>query len=202
MCGRYYIAEDDVQEELMAIIAEVNRRHNPSDQETKLKTHGEVFPTDIVPIIANNRSLIPTPFAMKWGYKLPNINRPIINARSEEATEKPLFKNGMLERRCLVPASGYFEWEKRGKKKVKYAIMSTGKNAVYMAGIYRIEDGQPVFTILTREVAPNIAFIHDRMPVILPKAARRDWLNPKYAADDVIRDAVLDVEYDVDVEGL
>ena len=195
MCGRYYIEDDDVQEELVKIIAEVNHRHHSTEQEGTLKTSGEIFPTDLVPVIANSRNMEPTPFAMKWGFRLPNNNRPIINARSEDASGKPLFKDGMLQRRCLVPASGYYEWEKRGKEKVKYAIKPTGEGVVYMAGIYRVEEGQPMFTILTREVAPGIAFIHDRMPVILPEAARRDWLNPQYRADEVIRAAALDVEY-------
>ena len=173
MCGRYYIAEDDVEEELVKIIEEVNRRVNLADQDGKLKTHGEVFPTDVVPVIANDHDSSPAAYAMKWGYKLQN-NRPIINARSEEATEKPLFKDGMLQRRCLIPASGYYEWEKRGKEKIKYAIKPSGTNVVYMADIYRMEDGRPAFTILTRAVSPAIAFIHDRMPVILPEAARLD----------------------------
>ncbi len=69
----------------------------------------------------------------------------------------------MLWRRCLIPASGYYEWEKRGKEKIKYAIRPEGARLLYMAGIYRIEKGAPVFTILTREVALGIAFIHDRM---------------------------------------
>ena len=64
-----------------------------------------------------------------------------------------------------------------------------------MAGIYRLEKGFPVFTILTRAPADSIAFIHDRMPVILPDEAKADWLNPKYAADDLIRHAATEVQF-------
>ena len=77
----------------------------------------------------------PTPFAMQWGYTMLDRKR-IINARSETASEKPMFKDGMLQRRCLIPASHYFEWEKREAKKIKYAIRPEGAKLLYMAGIY------------------------------------------------------------------
>jgi len=66
-----------------------------------------------------------------------------------------------------------------------------------MAGLYRIESEKniPVFTILTRDAAPDIRFIHNRMPVILPKGARNDWLNLGHNADEIIRTSLLDMEY-------
>ena len=64
-----------------------------------------------------------------------------------------------------------------------------------MAGIYRMEKGVPVFTILTRSLADSIAFIHDRMPVILPDDVKADWLNPRYAADDLIRHAATEMHF-------
>ena len=60
--------------------------------------------------------------------------------------------------------------------------------------LYRLENGAPVFTILTREPAAAISFIHNRMPVILPKEAAGDWLNIRYDAGDVLAGAVQDVE--------
>ena len=70
---------------------------------------------------------------------------------------------------------------------VKYAIRQRSSHMIYMAGLYRIEHGtEPVFTILTREPAQNIAFIHDRMPVILSEDATCDWLNLRYKADEVL----------------
>ena len=113
---------------------------------------------------------------MKWGYTLPD-GKPVTNARSETAAEKPMFRDGMLNRRCLVPASNYFEWERRGRERVKYAIRPAGHPVLYMAGVYRMEGGRPVFAILTRAPAEPIAFIHDRMPVILPADAQAAWLD-------------------------
>lgn len=181
MCGRYYIAEEDCAAELQEIVEQLNRK------EIKVKT-GEIFPTDTVPVLANSRSMAIKPFAMEWGYTLPD-GRRIINARSESASGKPLFRDGMQQRRCLIPATNYFEWEKRGKEKIKYAICPANSSMLYMAGIYRIENGKPVFSILTREPAENIAFIHDRMPVILPAEGTKDWLNVAFQASDVIKAA-------------
>lgn len=188
MCGRFYIAAGDTEDELKAIIETLQRKAGG-----QMKT-GEICPTDIAPVIANSRELKPTPFAMKWGYTLPN-GKPLINARSETAMEKPMFREGMERHRCLIPATHYFEWERVGRQKIKNEIRPTGSSLMYMAGLYRIEQGKPVFTILTREPAACIRHIHDRMPVILPTAVHGDWLNLFYQANDVLRSAVLDLEY-------
>jgi len=190
MCGRYYIPDEDSAAELQQIIEQINRKHNAGPA---LKT-GEIAPSDTAPVLANNRSLVITPFAMKWGYTMSN-GKLVFNARSETAAEKPLFRDGMTQRRCLVPAAHYFEWEKRGREKIKYAIKPSDVSVLYMASIYRIESGVPVFSILTREPATSISFIHDRMPVILPRELMADWLNPQYKADEVLRSATLDISF-------
>ena len=189
MCGRYYVPDEDSAAELREIIEQINRRSNAGPV---VKT-GEVAPGDVAPVLANNRNLAIAPFAMRWGYTLGG-KKLIFNARSETAGTKSLFQDGMRQRRCLVPAAHYFEWEKRGKDRIKYAIRPVGASVMYMAGIYRIENGAPVFTILTREPAAAISFIHNRMPVILPKEAAGDWLNIRYDAGDVLAGAVQDVE--------
>ena len=129
MCGRYYIAEDDAAEELRQIIEAVNRR-NPD-----AKTGGEICPDDTVPVLANSPSLQPGAYAMHWGYTLPD-GKLLFNARSETAAEKAIFKDGMAHRRCLIPATCYFEWEHRGKDKIKYAIALANNDMFYLAGIY------------------------------------------------------------------
>lgn len=194
MCGRYYIESDDVQAELRQIIEDIQRRKKDAESPRGVKTQGEIYPTDRVPIIANNRDLQPAAFVMQWGYTLTN-GKIVINARSETASEKPLFKDGMLQRRCLIPASYYFEWEKHEKEKTKYAIWPSHAPMFYMAGVYRSQSGNPVFSILTCEPASNIAFIHNRMPVILPPDMKSDWLNPKWNADEMINRAVMELQY-------
>lgn len=191
MCGRFFIAEEDPGEELQFLIDMMNRR---KAADVAVKTGGEVFPTDVVPVVANSRSMERAVFPMRWGYGRKD-GHVLINARSETAAEKPLFRDGMLQRRCLIPASNYFEWERRGKEKTKYAIRAAGSGVIYMAGIYRIREGRPEFIILTREPAESIAFIHDRMPVLLPRPAQEGWLDPRSDPTEVLRAAVLDIEY-------
>ena len=189
MCGRFYIPEDDSSEELQRIINHLNRK-----KPTPVKT-GEVRPTDVAAVIANNKSLQPTPFAMKWGYSLAD-RQPIINARSETADSKPLFRDGMQQRRCLIPASHYFEWQRLANKKIKNAIRPVNSKEMYMAGVYRIQNGIPEFVILTREPGESIRHIHDRMPVILPRDALNDWMNIRYSATEVMRSAMLNMEFE------
>ena len=189
MCGRYYIAEDDQAEELKQIIDMINRKHNG-----EVKTAGEVFPSETVPVIATSRTQKITPFAMEWGYSTSDGNR-LINARSETASQKPTFRDGMLQRRCIIPASWYFEWNKNERGRPKYAIGAENKNVIYMAGIYRFEHDKPVFSILTRDPAESIQFIHHRMPIILPREAVRDWLNTSYRAEEVLQSAMLNVSH-------
>ena len=190
MCGRYWIDDGRDNVELNGIIEQVNRRVAVEP----VKTSGEVFPTDVVPVVARSRRMTPAAFAMRWGYALPDGKR-VINARSETAGERPMFRDGMRQRRCAIPATRYFEWQRAGGARTKYAIWPAEGQLFYMAGLYRIEAGVPTFVILTRAPAEGIAFIHNRMPVILPPGMATDWTNPRYAAEDMLRHAVVDVAY-------
>lgn len=190
MCGRYYISDEDMEEELRLILDILKQRADP---ETKLETRGEIFPTDVVPVLANNRALAKAPFAMRRGFDMNG--KSVINARSETASEKPMFADGMQQRRCLITASFYFEWEKRDAGKIKYAIKPTKAKVVYMAGIYRIRAGSPVMVILTKDASEDVAFIHNRMPVMLPTDMHQDWLNPKYEGRELLSAAETHMEY-------
>ena len=188
MCGRYSLAPGESRE-IMDIIRQV---------QGDFKT-GEIFPADPVPVLMEAGEEL-APEVMVWGY--PGVGgkgRPIINARSETAAQKPMFKDGMRQRRCVIPASHYFEWERRGAARTKYAIRPARADTLYLAGIYHLEnyDGVivPAFTILTRDAASGIVFIHPRMPVLLPADAAPDWLNPGYNAEEVIAAALTDMEY-------
>ena len=175
MCSRYKLREiEDDEEALEEIIALLQRR--PAAQTEGLKTSGEIAPTDVAPVIARSRRGETSAFAMRWGYRTPA--GLVINARSETAQEKPLFADGMLRRRCLIPASCYFEWERRGREKVRYAIRPQEAGLVYMAGLYRPMNAQGA-----------AAFIHPRMPVMLTGDARERWLDPACDAKAVLDEA-------------
>ncbi len=134
---------------------------------------------NIVPIIANSKSLEPRPFLMKWGFTgFGDGKKPIINVRSETAMEKSMFRKPLQECRCLIPEPHYYEWQTQGSHKVKHAI-KTVEQKIYIAGIYLFEENEqlPVFTILTRAAADGIRDIHDRMQVILPHDVSGEWLS-------------------------
>lgn len=135
---------------------------------------------------------------MKWGYKLPD-GKLIFNARSETAAQKAMFADGMRQRRCLIPADCYYEWQKSANGKQKYQLAPNDSNGFFLAGIYRIEQGSAVFSVLTKEPVESIAFIHHRMPVILPREAMSDWLNPHYDGTEILNTAISDMRYSAEV---
>ena len=187
MCGIYNFSKESSSEMVQAVL------DNLQSRQIEVKT-GEVFPGDVAAVIASNRKLEPQAFGMKWGYQLPD-GKLIFNARSETAAQKAMFADGMRQRRCLVPADSYYEWQKTGQGKQKYEIAPADINGFFLAGIYRIEQGRPAFSILTKDPVESIAFIHNRMPVILPNEAMSDWLNPKYDGRDMLHTALGNMQF-------
>lgn len=192
MCGRFYVADDEQNELLAALIREASRRQQALTGQVSIAT-GEVLPSATVAALVRGKSGGEAAFPMQWGFHLEGKRGLLINTRSETALQKPLFRASMLERRCLIPASWYYEWETRdgqqslldvpaparNARKVKYAIRPKQAGLMYLAGIYRYEAESPlpVFSILTREAAPGIAFIHPRMPVIFLEEHCAQWLH-------------------------
>lgn len=173
MCGRYRLDAD--QREMEEIIRALNRREEKLGADKPVKTSGDLHPGDRVPALCRGRSGGIGAFAMEWGYRLED-GRRLINARLETAAQKPTFRDGMQSRRCLMPMSAYYEWERRGNDRVKYRIAPKAEGLSCLAGVYRLEEDGPRFAVLTMEAADELAFIHDRMPVLVPYAAREAWL--------------------------
>ncbi len=188
MCGRYFIDERDP---LLRQFVDAARRKG------EIKT-GEVFPADTAAVIANNRRLTPSVFPMRWGFERPNGGL-VINARSETASQKPLFRESARLRRCLIPISWYYEWERRPDGKIKYALRPARDGVVYLGGLYTIGgDGVPRFTVLTRDAAPGISFIHERMPVLVPPDKHDDWLSQQVTLDELLASAETQLDYKKD----
>ena len=164
-----------------------------------LITRGEVRPTDIVPVIAPNKNGLRTVYPMRWGFKNPDHDSTVFNARTETADRKPTFKDAWNSHRCIIPASYYFEWEHfkslGGKSKTgdKYAIQPTGATVTWLCGLYRIENGLPVFVVLTREPGEALRSLHDRMPLILSEDKINAWINPKTNPSTLLQYALTDM---------
>ena len=178
MCGRFYIPENDENETILEILQEAAQRRQALTGDGTI-ARGEVAPSETVAALAPGRNGGTGGYPMRWGFTRYDGKGFIINTRSETALEKPMFRQSMLERRCLIPAAYYFEWERCGKEKIRYAIRPKQDGVMFLAGIYRFEEGEklPALSILTREPAEEIAFIHDRMPVIFSERNRDAWLD-------------------------
>lgn len=198
MCCRYWTDESP---ELRPIVEEMNRSPlmKKWQDKAKVKSYGEIFPTDVVPVIAPNRSGLRTVYPMKWGYSGKSL---LMNARSETAAEKPTFRDDWARHRCIVPASWYFEWEhypgSDGKKHTgdKYMIHPKDCAVTWLCGLYRIENGLPVFVILTREPGEALRFLHDRMPLIMPEELVTEWIRPDRKPEELLPRALTDLDFE------
>jgi len=123
----------------------------------------------------------------------PRTSFSTINARAETITQKPAFRKLLSSRRCLVPATGYFEWAASsgvgGKQPYRVQVTGDGRDnngedqILAMAGLYDVWKGQygePLltYTIITTEASPGIRALHERMPVILSREDEEVWLDP------------------------
>ena len=190
MCGRYYIDPEDDVEELLAIPVAASS--------LEAKRYGEIRPADTALVLANNRSMQQRLFPMKWGFPRPDGKFLMINARSETAQQKAVFSESAMKRRCIIPASGYYEWSRKDREtnqKQKYVFFRSDSRLIYMAGLYMIDEAShiPYYTILTKDAAPHIAQIHGRMPVILPQDAIAKWLSPVGSYPELISFANSDI---------
>jgi putative SOS response-associated peptidase YedK len=124
--------------------------------------------------------------SMRWGlipswWSQPTLPASTINARSEEAAAKPMWRSAVRQARCLVPTLGWYEWRVTPEGKVPYYIHAAQLAGFCFAGLWsewKNPKGEPQlsFAILTRAASPALAALHDRMPVVLPETAWADWL--------------------------
>jgi putative SOS response-associated peptidase YedK len=180
MCGRYYVGNEEGTIEMREILDEITSRYADSEMLAKMKT-GEIFPTEVAPVLTASKKAQRAEL-MKWGFPGRNGSGVIINARAETANDKPMFRNCVLQKRCLVPASGFFEWkEVAPKSKEKYMLLPAEENILFFAGIYNIfrDAGgavYPAFVILTTAANDSVLPIHDRMPYIQTGDKKNIWL--------------------------
>ena len=204
MCCRYWTDESP---ELRAIVEEMNHSilMDRWQKKAKIKTYGEICPTDVVPVIAPKKDGSRAVYPMKWGFSGKTL---LLNARTETAAQKPMFREAWKRHRCIVPASWYFEWEHitvdDGKKHTgeKYRIrpkdlsVTWGSALTCLCGLYRIEEGLPVFVVLTREPSRELTFLHDRMPLILPEELTEEWIRPDGNPEKLLSLALTEMIYE------
>ena len=183
MCGRYTVTASARE------IAETFGAQVDADLEVRPRYN--LAPTQMAPVVlvkddARRLEL------RRWGLipfwaKDPKIGNRMINARSETAATASAFRAAFRSRRCLVPASGFYEWAP-GKPKRPHYVHARDGGLLAFAGLHetwRPEGAEPVatFTILTTDANGLMRRLHDRMPVILPRDAWAEWLVAETTAD-------------------
>jgi putative SOS response-associated peptidase YedK len=153
--------------------------------------------TFIATVIAPNaKDRRPDAFPMKWGFVHPTRGMLVFNTCSKTAAEKTFFATSILDRRCLIPAFCYYEWQKAGKAKIQYAIQPKDE-PLYMAGLYirSSKERLPCFSILTMDAADSIKEIHTRMPVMIRRSKIVDWLSPEMPYNEIIHETISDYSF-------
>lgn len=186
MCGRYAIniePEELAQHFQLDFVPEVAKRYN-------------VAPTQLVPIIRSTPDHRRELKVVTWGLipswaKDRSLAAKMINGRAETLAEKPAFRSAFKKSRCIVPASGFFEWRKVPEGKDPFYIGSSSSNTIGFAGLLERWNGPdgPVdsCTIVTTEASERIRSIHERMPVILPPTHYAKWLGETQSTPDELR---------------
>lgn len=175
MCGRFTLTVETI------VISE--RFHVPL---AEFKPRYNIAPTQpcLAIIIGDNQR---TAKQMTWGL-IPHWSKgkkspyPLINARMETLEEKPLFRECLKKRRCLIPADGFFEWKKTASAKIPYRVTLKNKELFSFAGLWDTWKGEneeliESFTIITTEANSLVSELHDRMPLILNREDEELWLN-------------------------
>ena len=201
MCGRYASTQTD--DELLEVFGAYEAVGEP------LPPSYNVAPTDPVRTVLErvpreDPAGVPVRQVRtaRWGLipswaKDAKIGSKLINARRETITEKPSFKAAATRRRCLVPASGYYEWEMRDGRKVPQFLH--GDTVLALAGLYelwpdpaRAHDDPDRWvlsvTVLTTTASDSLGHIHDRSPVVLPAGLLDDWLDPTLTDPERVRE--------------
>jgi putative SOS response-associated peptidase YedK len=186
MCGRFKLTKKQ---------QEVVDRYN-AEVEQLFDELYNASPTQQLPVITDEE---PGKIRLfRWGLvpswaKDISIGNKLFNARAETLHEKPSFKIPLQRRRCLVPADGFYEWEKRlGGKKQPYVISLKNQEIFSFAGLWDVwknPEGKVIhsFTIITTEPNSLMKNIHERMPVILKKEEETLWLDKNLSAEKALQ---------------
>jgi putative SOS response-associated peptidase YedK len=180
MCGRFTLEPTEAFYERFQI----------TNRLTALVPRYNIAPGQLVPVLVAEHPRRVT--LMRWGLiphwaKDAKAAYKMINARLETLTQRPAYRHLLAANRCLVPASGFYEWKAEGRGKTPYYIHPAAGSFVGFAGLYdtwtdATGEEIPTCTIITREADDFMARLHNRMPVVLAQEDENAWLDPQLAA--------------------
>ena len=175
MCGRYSLV----------CIDDLGNRFRVFNPMIGARSRFNVAPGNEMPVIRhtekNELVLMKWGLVPRWTKDLLSAQRPV-NARAETLAEKPMFRPLLKTGRCLVPASGFYEWKKEGKRKVPFYFHIPASPLFAFAGLYdqwTDPDGKTIVTFTIITTGPNelLATVHNRMPAILARKNEELWLS-------------------------
>ena len=177
MCGRFTLSTE---------LDQIEERFSFRMAKRMLTPHYNIAPSQQVLSVMNDGKENRAEF-LRWGLipswaKDEAIGNRMINARAETLAEKPSFKRALQKRRCLVIADGFYEWKAEGKKKTPMFISLKSRQPFGFAGLWetwKAPNGEAIHSCTIITTTPNklMESIHNRMPVILPRAAEALWLD-------------------------
>ena len=169
MCGRYYV-DDETAREIEKLIRQVDEKMREAEN-IHLQA-GDIHPSEVAPVIAADHNDLCCRW-QRWGFPSFNGKQLIFNARSESAFEKKMFRESVEQRRVVVPATWFYEWNKNKEKNIFYR---ENQPVLYMAGLYNRYQDEDRFVILTTAANESMKPVHDRMPLLLDRDEIKEWL--------------------------
>lgn len=161
------------------VVQDIVNKLPESDLNVQLR-FGDIFPKDVAPVFTADSD---KPSLIRWGFERFDKNGVLINARAETVTDRQTFRKGFLERRCVIPVSGFYEWDKNKNK--KYFVNADGK-LLYLCGFTKPYDDENRFIILTKQSTPPVKKYHNRIPVIIGKSSIYRYLSDMSFASEFV----------------
>ncbi|HKM34761.1 MAG TPA: SOS response-associated peptidase family protein [Lachnospiraceae bacterium] len=173
MCGRYYV-DDETAQEIEKLVRQV-------DEKLHVK-RGDIHPTEMAMVMKADRDALAAD-NMNWGFPGFGGKGVIFNAKCETVKEKKMFADSVCSRRCIIPAKGFYEWN-RQKEKVTFKALDD--QILYMAGVWKHHEESSRFVILTTGANESVISVHERMPLILDQNEVADWILDSKSVDYMI----------------
>lgn len=188
MCGRYYVDAETARE-----IEKIVRK---LDQKLKIERTGDVLPSQTATVIKGLGNHLSAD-QMAWGFPRFDQKGLLINARAESALERKTFQDSMQHRRCIIPAKGFYEWN---RSKEKYSYERSDFPVLFMAGCYNWFEDQERFIILTTEANQSVSPVHNRMPLILEPEELESWVLDDNATKFILHKTPVMLKFRTDYE--
>lgn len=182
MCGRYHI-DNETMLEIEKLVRQIDDQPGERAFFQEAVSGKDIFPGSLAPVITAAPAGLKIS-VKKWGFPGFQKNQLIFNARAESAAEKKMFQDSIRARRCVIPASCFYEWN---SQKEKFTFKSKKESVLYMAGFYKqFEDGD-CFVILTTKANASMEPVHDRMPLLLKQTELQPFIWEEMQVDGFLR---------------